>query len=148
MAEPREGVRAGGLGQPDEVRAGAVEVQGVAAAAGSHRDAVVGPDGARADRARPGAVGGRRDGRTRSSSLRPLESAVDGEPFAVLAGLAVAGRKGRQACGTRGDAVALAVRERLRTDLVLGERCPGHDPECARSLVIMSTCYDNPYNMY
>ena len=85
--------------------------------------------------------------RRRGAGLRPLESPVDGQPLAVLPGLALAGGKRRKALGARRDAVALAVGEHLGTDLLLGVWCAAHGLNDAPRPIILSTYLDNHYNM-
>jgi hypothetical protein len=64
----------------------------------------------------------------RHTEARPLERPVDRQPLAVLACLALAGRKRRQPPGSRGDVVALAVGEHLIENLLFSERRSAHAP--------------------
>ena len=147
-AEPCEGVGADLLGRADEIGAGAVQAPGADATAGSReRDGLFGAQGTSADRT--GRVGrGGQVGEAGGSGLHSLVCPVDGQPVAVLAGLALAGRERREACGTRGDAVAVAVGEDLRANLLFGMRRAGHVPECARGSIILSTYNDNHDNIH
>ena len=132
-AGPEEGRETGqsvgseGLGEPGEL--GAVGMEGCrtgrAAAGVRHRQLAL--EGARADRACEGGAGviGRRGG----AQGEPLESPVHGQPFAVLAGLALPGRKGRQAVRARARHCSAGSRRGPWRGPALwcaaGEPCPG-----------------------
>jgi hypothetical protein len=100
------------------------------------RDAEAGFDRAGAERTGGPCVGGTGGG---GAALEPLERAVDGQPLAVLARLALAGRERREALRGRGDAVALAVGEHLGLDLAFGERRSSHGREYGAIRIVLST---------
>jgi len=66
----------------------------------------------------------------------------------VLAGLAPAGGERREAVRPRRDAVALAVDEYLGSHMLFGGWRAAHAAEYDAIRFILSTYYDNHYNMH
>ena len=150
-AEAFHGGGTQGLGETSQLGARGVQQHGTSRPGGATRvrHGQVALEVAGADRALGAGRGSARFSRDRGrgARLRPLESPVDGQPLAVLPGLALAGGKWRKALGARGDAVALAVGEHLGTDLLFGVWCAAHGLNDAPGSIIVSTYLDNRYNV-
>jgi len=129
LAEPSDGVGANALGPAEEVGTLGVQLPGASATAGSSEgDGLFGAHGTGAKRTAGLGVAGRADERGAAGGARhqsPL-CPVDGQPFAMLACLALAGGKRREALGNRRHPVALAVGHDLRANLFFGERRATH----------------------